>query len=173
MAIELPFFPNNWKWSMGAQSLLWGLCAMQTMDRRKTTRHELRIPVEISGFTASGEFFTEQTNTEEVSREGCHFPLRRRIADGRLLGLKLLIPAAPEEACHGYGCSGPPGCDQPAKCGWLAPQSSIPNLFGSCPNRRGAPAPRGVSSSRRCLGRGRLRACRACRVRCAPLKPAA
>jgi len=64
-------------------------------ERRRTLRAHVAFPVEICGYSASGEFFAERAMTVNVSEDGCQIRLRTRVAPGRILGIRV-IGFAPE-----------------------------------------------------------------------------
>jgi len=61
-------------------------------ERRRTLRAHVAFPVEVCGYSASGEFFTERAMTTNASEDGCQIRLRTRVAPGRILGIRVLAP---------------------------------------------------------------------------------
>jgi hypothetical protein len=67
-------------------------------ERRRTIRAQVAFPVEVCGYAASGEFFTERAMTVNVSEDGCQLRLRTRVAPGRILGIRVIGSARDGEA---------------------------------------------------------------------------
>ena len=77
-----------------ASTMLWvNYCFEVLAARARAKQSQLQVPVEVCGYAASGEFFTERTETAAVSEEGCVLELKTNIDPGHLLGLKPLGPA--------------------------------------------------------------------------------
>lgn len=52
-------------------------------ERRDEYRETRSVPVEVSGFDVRGRFFTERTETLDVSDSGCRFQLRAELKKKR------------------------------------------------------------------------------------------
>lgn len=58
-------------------------------ERRREARHQVKLPIEVSGFDRRGRFFTECTNTCEVSDHGCRFPLPLEVQKDAVVAIRL------------------------------------------------------------------------------------
>lgn len=68
---------------------------MHINDRRRETRERCEFPIEVSGFDAGREFFTEQTITLDVSPCGCRFLLRTPVELGSVVAIRSLHAITP------------------------------------------------------------------------------
>lgn len=60
-------------------------------DRRREARVALAIPIEVTGFDLHGKFFTELTNTIDISESGCGFSLKRGVERGGIVAIKVAM----------------------------------------------------------------------------------
>lgn len=67
-------------------------------DRRLENRVALSIRIEVTGFDLERKFFTETTHTIDISKSGCGFLLKRRLARGGILVIKILAADGPQPA---------------------------------------------------------------------------
>jgi hypothetical protein len=56
-------------------------------------RYDMRLAVEICGFNLLGRFFTERSETSNVSDGGCRFALRTEITQDSILALRVVSPS--------------------------------------------------------------------------------
>jgi hypothetical protein len=59
-------------------------------ERRGEFRETRSVPVEISGFDARGRFFTERTETLDVSDSGCRFQLRAELEKHSAISVRVI-----------------------------------------------------------------------------------
>lgn len=59
-------------------------------ERRHQSRVKLRYPIEVSGFTLHGRYFTEITFTLDVSDGGCKFRLHNDVEKGSVVAIRLI-----------------------------------------------------------------------------------
>jgi len=59
-------------------------------ERRNGKRVPLTFPIEISGFDRTARLFSERTKTIDISEAGCRFRLKKELAPGDVVALKLL-----------------------------------------------------------------------------------
>ena len=59
-------------------------------DRRLESRVAVSIRIEVTGSDLEGKFFSETTRTIDISKTGCGFLLKRRLARGGILAIKIL-----------------------------------------------------------------------------------
>jgi hypothetical protein len=59
-------------------------------ERRGELRETRSVPVEISGFDARGRFFTERTETLDVSESGCRFQLRAELEKNSAISVRVI-----------------------------------------------------------------------------------
>lgn len=58
-------------------------------ERRREERHQVQLPIEVSGLDRHGRFFTESTNTRDVSDHGCRFALRQEVRKDAVVAIRL------------------------------------------------------------------------------------
>lgn len=61
-----------------------------SQNRRRESRIALAIPIEVTGFDATGKFFIENTKTADISESGCGFALRHNLERGGIVAIKAL-----------------------------------------------------------------------------------
>jgi hypothetical protein len=66
------------------------LVPVPAVNPASQVRKELRCLIEVCGFDRGGRFFTEQTDTINVSAQRCSFALRTEIAPDAILAICLL-----------------------------------------------------------------------------------
>jgi len=66
------------------------LSAEAGRDRRKEKRIPLAFPIEVCGFDASGHFFSERTQTTDISEEGCRFCAKAQPEPGEVVAVRLV-----------------------------------------------------------------------------------
>jgi len=63
-----------------------------TEERRFEKRMPIEMIIEVSGFDSSSRYFTERTETRDVSESGCQFRLHISLAQGNVVAVRA--------ACH-------------------------------------------------------------------------
>jgi hypothetical protein len=66
------------------------LRTVATHDRRREERIDLELPIEVCGFDPYLRFFTERTETRNVSDWGCQFPLRIEVSEEAVLAIRVI-----------------------------------------------------------------------------------
>jgi hypothetical protein len=61
-----------------------------THDRRREERVDLELLIEVCGFDSCLRFFTERTETRNVSGWGCQFPLRIEVSEEAVLAIRVI-----------------------------------------------------------------------------------
>jgi hypothetical protein len=61
-----------------------------THDRRREERVDLELTIEVCGFDSCLRFFTERTETRNVSGWGCQFPLRIAVSEEAVLAVRVI-----------------------------------------------------------------------------------
>jgi hypothetical protein len=61
-----------------------------TRDRRREERIDLELLIEVCGFDSYLRFFTERTETRNVSGWGCQFPLRIEVSEEAVLAIRVI-----------------------------------------------------------------------------------
>ncbi|MGB8541617.1 MAG: hypothetical protein WCD49_08270 [Candidatus Acidiferrales bacterium] len=61
-----------------------------TQDRRREERVDLEFVIEVCGFDSFLRFFTERTETRNVSGWGCQFPLRIEVSEEAVLAVRVI-----------------------------------------------------------------------------------
>lgn len=64
--------------------------AIPGVEPLREERHPLQVPVEVCGFNIRGRFFTERSETSNVSDRGCKFCLRTQIAPDAIVALRVV-----------------------------------------------------------------------------------
>lgn len=59
-------------------------------DRRREVRIPLAIAIEVTGFDATGRFFSDATRTVDISECGCSFWLKQRVERGGIVAIKVM-----------------------------------------------------------------------------------
>ena len=75
---------------MTTHFLDWKKPVIPGLEPIRAERREIRIPIEACGFDRSGHFFTERTETLDVSESGCKFRLRAELACDAILAVRVL-----------------------------------------------------------------------------------
>ncbi|MGH9776243.1 MAG: PilZ domain-containing protein [Candidatus Acidiferrales bacterium] len=65
------------------------MSAVANQDRRKEKRISISIPIEVSGFDNQNRFFSERTQTENISLNGCGFQLSKPAEVGETLAVRV------------------------------------------------------------------------------------
>ncbi|HXN72688.1 MAG TPA: PilZ domain-containing protein [Candidatus Acidoferrales bacterium] len=73
------------------------LGTITTDDRRREDRIPLALTIEVCGFDCSLRFFTECTETFNVSDSGCQFRLRMQVAPESVLAIRVIHQNGDEE----------------------------------------------------------------------------
>jgi c-di-GMP-binding flagellar brake protein YcgR len=73
------------------------LGTITTDDRRREDRIPLALTIEVCGFDCSLRFFTERTETFNVSDSGCQFRLRKEVAPEAVLAIRVIHQNGNEE----------------------------------------------------------------------------
>src|SRR5580704_10386705 len=68
-----------------------------TDDRRREDRIPLALTIEVCGFNCSLRFFTERTETFNVSDSGCQFRLRMEVAQEAVVAIRVIHENGGEE----------------------------------------------------------------------------
>lgn len=68
-----------------------------TDDRRREDRIPLSLTIEVCGFDCSLRFFTERTETFNVSDSGCQFRLRMEVARESVVAIRVIHQSGGEE----------------------------------------------------------------------------
>jgi hypothetical protein len=66
------------------------LGTVTTDDRRREDRVPLTLAIEVCGFDSSLHFFTERTETFNVSDSGCQFRLRMVVAQEAVVAIRVI-----------------------------------------------------------------------------------
>jgi hypothetical protein len=69
--------------------------SVPTDGLKRESRIALRFTIEICGFDRSGKFFSERSETSNVSRHGCKFSVRTEIAPETVVAIRVLRAKAP------------------------------------------------------------------------------
>jgi hypothetical protein len=64
--------------------------SVATHDRRREERVDLELLIEVCGFDSFLRFFTERTDTRNVSGWGCQFPLRIEVSEEAVLAIRVI-----------------------------------------------------------------------------------
>ncbi len=67
----------------------------ETDGPKRESRIALRFAIEVCGFDRFGKFFTERSETANVSRRGCKFTLRSEIAPESVVAIRVLRGKGP------------------------------------------------------------------------------
>jgi hypothetical protein len=59
-------------------------------DRRREPRLPRVVPIGVSGFDSSGQFFTERTSTVDVSSGGCKFGLNVGLGKDSVIAIRVI-----------------------------------------------------------------------------------
>jgi hypothetical protein len=73
------------------------LGTVTTEDRRREDRVLLALTIEVCGFDCSLRFFTERTETCNVSDSGCQFRLRMEVAQEAVVAIRVIHQNGSEE----------------------------------------------------------------------------
>jgi hypothetical protein len=73
------------------------LGTVTTDDRRREDRIPLALTIEVCGFNRSLRFFTERTETFNVSDSGCQFRLRMEVAQEAVVAIRVIHQNGDEE----------------------------------------------------------------------------
>jgi hypothetical protein len=73
------------------------LGTVTTDDRRREDRVPLALTIEVCGFDRSLRFFTERTETFNVSDSGCQFRLRIEVAQEAVVAIRVIHDHGGEE----------------------------------------------------------------------------
>jgi len=73
------------------------LGTVTTDDRRREDRVPLALTIEVCGFDCSLHFFTERTETFNVSDSGCQFRLRMEVAQETVVAIRVIHQSGSEE----------------------------------------------------------------------------
>lgn len=60
----------------------------------RESRHHIRLPIEVCAFDRGGRFFTEVTETWDVSESGCRCHLRTEVANNTVLAIRIVTHAS-------------------------------------------------------------------------------
>jgi hypothetical protein len=90
---------------------------------QRESRISLRFLIEVCGFDRFGKFFTERSETSNVSRHGCKFSLKTEVAPESVVAIRVLRDKGPSSPT-------PPSLFQvahtsPAREGWHAGASTL------------------------------------------------
>jgi hypothetical protein len=64
--------------------------SVATEDRRREERVDIELVIEVCGFDSFLRFFTERTETQNVSGWGCQFPLRIAVSEEAVLAVRVI-----------------------------------------------------------------------------------
>jgi hypothetical protein len=91
-----PRLTPDWRrrgWTMADKGTNWpGLGPVITEERRFEKRMPIEMIIEVSGFDSSSRYFTERTETCDVSESGCQFRLHIGLAQETVVSVRA--------ACH-------------------------------------------------------------------------
>lgn len=73
------------------------LGTITTDDRRREDRVPLGLTIEVCGFDCSLRFFTERTETFNISDSGCQFRLRIEVAQEAVVAIRVIRQNGDEE----------------------------------------------------------------------------
>lgn len=73
------------------------LGTVTTDDRRHEERVPLALTIEVCGFDCSLRFFTERTETCDVSDSGCQFRLRAEVAEETVVAIRVIHQSGGDE----------------------------------------------------------------------------
>lgn len=73
------------------------LGTVTTDDRRHEERVPLALTIEVCGFDCSLRFFTERTETCDVSDSGCQFRLRTEVAEETVVAIRVIHQSGGDE----------------------------------------------------------------------------
>jgi c-di-GMP-binding flagellar brake protein YcgR len=73
------------------------LGTVTTDDRRREDRVPLALTIEVCGFDCSLRFFTERTETFNISDSGCQFRLRMEVAQEAVVAIRVIRQNGDEE----------------------------------------------------------------------------
>ena len=59
-------------------------------ERRRESRVARSLPIGVSGFDGSGQFFTERTSTVDVSNVGCRFGVGVGLGKGSVISIRVI-----------------------------------------------------------------------------------
>jgi hypothetical protein len=90
---------------------------------QRESRISLRFLIEVCGFDRAGKFFTERSETTNVSRHGCKFSLKTEVAPESVVAIRVLRGNSPDSPAT-------PALFQvahtmPAREGWQAGASTL------------------------------------------------
>ena len=91
--------------------------------KQRESRISLRFLIEVCGFDRFGKFFTERSETSNVSRHGCRFSLKTEIVPDTVVAIRVMRSKGPESPTS-------PSLFQvihaePARDGWHAGASTL------------------------------------------------
>lgn len=64
--------------------------------KQRESRISLRFLIEVCGFDRFGKFFTERSETSNVSRRGCRFSLKTEVAPESVVAIRVLQSKSPQ-----------------------------------------------------------------------------
>jgi hypothetical protein len=64
--------------------------------KQRESRISLRFLIEVCGFDRFGKFFTERSETSNVSRHGCKFSLKTEVSPESVLAIRVLRSKGPD-----------------------------------------------------------------------------
>jgi RNA:NAD 2'-phosphotransferase (TPT1/KptA family) len=64
--------------------------SIATHDRRREERVDMELLIEVCGFDSFLRFFTERTETRNVSGWGCQFPLHIEVSEEAVLAIRVI-----------------------------------------------------------------------------------
>jgi hypothetical protein len=67
-----------------------GLASLSTLTARRPERFALRFSIDVCGFDRCGHFFTERSETCDVSDGGCKFYLRTEVERDAVVALRVI-----------------------------------------------------------------------------------
>jgi hypothetical protein len=73
------------------------LGTVTTDDRRHEDRIPLALMIEVCGFDCALHFFTERTETRNVSDSGCQFRLRTEVAQETVVAIRVIHQSGADE----------------------------------------------------------------------------
>jgi hypothetical protein len=80
--------------------------AVDTVERRREKRVQVRLPVEIRGKDSSGAQFNEVTTSENLCRGGVAFTLTRELDLGAMLDINIPLPRGGKQGDNDFATRG-------------------------------------------------------------------
>jgi hypothetical protein len=66
------------------------VCEDANRDRRRETRISMAFKIEVCGFDSAGRFYTEKTETSDISEWGCRFTLPFAVNKTSIVAIRIL-----------------------------------------------------------------------------------